>query len=120
MTVHKAKGLEFDTVIMPYTNRRFITFDSTELIVDPISKKVGWRYTGDREKKNREYKYAEMQNNYYDDMKSRESFAVVQEEMRILYVAMTRTIRNFICLVPNPKNDNTWASHIMEVGVDYE
>ena len=120
MTVHKAKGLEYDTIFIPYTNRTFITFETTEVIVDPLSRKVAWKYTGDKEKKNKRYKYAEMQNSYYKEMKAKDSFAVVQEETRILYVAMTRAINHFICLVPNSKNDNTWAGLIQEVGVDYE
>ena len=43
-----------------------------------------------------------------------------KEETRILYVAMTQAIRNLVCIVPEPKNVNTWASLIEEVGVDYE
>ncbi len=120
MTVHKAKGLEYDTIFVPYTNRVFITFETTEVIVDPLERKVAWKYTGDKEKKNKRYKYAEMQSSYYDEMKAKDSFAVVQEEARILYVAMTRAINHFICLVPNPKNQDTWANFIQEVGVDYE
>ena len=120
MTVHKAKGLEFDTIFVPFTNRSFTNNESTEIIVDPLGKKVAWKYTGDKEKKNKRFKYAEMQNNYYDDMKTKERFAVKQEEIRILYVAMTRAINNFICLVPNPKSKDTWANIIQEVGVDYE
>ena len=38
----------------------------------------------------------------------------------ILYVAMTRAIRKLICIVPDAKNENTWASLIEEVGVYYE
>jgi len=120
MTVHKAKGLEYDTIFVPYTNRVFITFETTEVIVDPLERKVAWKYTGDKEKKNKRYKYTEMQSSYYEEMKAKDSFAVVQEEARILYVAMTRAINHFICLVPNPKNKDTWANFIQEVGVDYE
>ena len=65
-------------------------------------------------------KYDEMASSYYDDMKIEDSQAVVEEETRILYVAMTRAINHFMCLVPIPKNENTWANLISEVGVDYE
>ncbi len=120
MTVHKAKGLEFDTIFIPFTNRTFITFETTEVIIDPITRKASWKYTGDKEKKGKRVKYDEMASSYYDDMKIEDSQAVVEEETRILYVAMTRAINHFMCLVPNPKNENTWANLISEVGVDYE
>ena len=120
MTVHKAKGLEYDTIFIPYTNRAFITFETTEVIVDPLTHRVAWKYTGDKEKKNRRYQYAEMENTYYKEMKEKDSFAAVQEEVRILYVAMTRAINHFICFVPTPKRKETWANMIQEVGVDYE
>lgn len=120
MTAHKAKGLEFDSIFIPFTDRAFITFETTEVIVDPLTRKVAWKYTGDKEKTSKRYKYAEMQSSYYQDMKEKDSFAVIQEEVRILYVAMTRAINNFICVVPQGAYDNSWAGMIKEVGVDYE
>lgn len=120
MTVHKAKGLEFDTVIIPYTNRSFPIWDSTEILIDPVKKKVGWNYTGDSEKKNKRWKYPAMKNDLYDQMKEEDAITAIQEETRILYVAMTRAINNLICIVPDAKNDRTWAHLIEEVGVDYE
>lgn len=120
MTVHKSKGLEFDTVIIPYTNRTFPTWVSTEILIDPVQKKVGWNYTGDGEKKNKRWKYPAMKNDLYDQMKEEDAAAAIQEETRILYVAMTRAINNLICIVPDAKNDRTWAHLIEEVGVDYE
>ena len=47
MTVHKAKGLEFETIIIPYTKRQFPSKEHTEILIDPAEKKVGWNYTGD-------------------------------------------------------------------------
>ncbi len=120
MTVHKAKGLEFDTIFIPFTNRVFRIFEDTEVIIDPIAKKAAWKYTGDKEKKHKRFKYEEMESSHYAEMKEEDSQAVVQEEARILYVAMTRSINHFLCLVPEPKNDNTWSSFISGVGVDYD
>ena len=34
MTVHNSKGLEFDTVILPFTNQSFPTKERTEILVD--------------------------------------------------------------------------------------
>jgi ATP-dependent exoDNAse (exonuclease V) beta subunit len=120
MTAHKAKGLEFDSIFIPFTNRAFVTFETTEVIVDPLTRKVAWKYTGDKEKTSKRYKYAEMQSSYYQDMKEKDKLAVIQEEVRILYVAMTRAINNFICVIPQEAYDNSWAGMIKEVGVDYE
>ena len=120
MTVHKAKGLEFDTVIIPFTNRTFPTWDQTEIIIDPVGRRVGWNYTGDKERKNRRLKYPAMRNSLYAELKEIDAASSKREETRILYVAMTRAIHNLICIVPDSKNENTWASLIEEVGVDYE
>lgn len=120
MTVHKAKGLEFDTVIIPYTNRNYPVWDQTEILIDPIGKRVGWNYTGDKEKQNRRLKYPPMRNSLYSELKEIDTESARQEEARILYVAMTRAIHNLICIVPDPKSRNTWASLIEEVGIDYE
>lgn len=120
MTVHKAKGLEFDTVIIPYTNRSFPMWEQTEILIDPVGLRVGWNYTGDGEKKNKRYKYPPMRNSLYKELKSVESEGVKKEETRMLYVAMTRAIHNLICIVPPPRNKNTWASLLWEVGVDHE
>lgn len=120
MTVHKAKGLEFDTVIIPYTNRSFPIWEQTEIIIDPISRQVGWNYTGDQDKKNRRKKYTPMRNDLYKQLKQTDAVSTMHEETRILYVAMTRAIHNLICIVPDAANENTWASLIEKVGVDYE
>ena len=120
MTVHKAKGLEFDTVIIPYTNRTFPVWEQTEIIIDPVGRRVGWNYTGDKERKNRRLKYPAMRNDLYSELKEIDAANGRREETRILYVAMTRAIHNLICIVPDAKNENTWASLIGEVGVDYE
>ncbi len=120
MTVHKAKGLEFDTVILPFTNEIYKTWDQTEVVIDPVEQKVGWNYTGDKEKKDRITNYPAMGNSLYKELKRKNIDGICKEEARILYVAMTRTIRNLICIVPNAK-DNTWASLIEEVGgIKYE
>lgn len=120
MSVHKAKGLEFDTVVIPFTNKTFPIFARTEILIDPTNKRVGWNYSGDKEKKNKRRNYTPMKNDLYDDLREEEADAVYKEEVRILYVAMTRAINNLFCLVPDAKNERTWAHLIEEVGVDYE
>lgn len=120
MTVHKAKGLEFETVIIPYTNRVFPTMERTEILIDPIRKKVGWNYKGESGKRNKNNKFPAMKNDLYYELKEQDKESISKEETRILYVAMTRAIHNLICLVPDNPKDNTWADLIDKVGVDYE
>lgn len=110
MTVHKAKGLEFDTIVLPYTNRSFSTTEQTEILIDPVECKVGWNFTDSNKRETRRKKYNEMQNDLYDELKEKETLAEIREECRILYVAMTRAIESLVCIVPEPRNERTWAS----------
>lgn len=120
MTVHKSKGLEFDTVIVPFTAENFGSWAQTELLVDPIEKKVGWYYTGDKEKLKRRYKYPPMKSTYYDEIQANEAESGRLEGVRVLYVGMTRAIDTLICIIEESKNPMSWAKLIEEVGVDYE
>lgn len=120
MTVHKSKGLEFDTVIVPFTAENFGSWAQTELLVDPIEKKVGWYYTGDKEKLKRRYKYPPMKSTYYDEIQANEAESGRLEGVRVLYVGMTRAIDTLICIIEESMNPMSWAKLIEEVGVDYE
>lgn len=120
MTVHKSKGLEFDTVIIPYTAENFGNWAQTELLVDPIEKKVGWYYTGDKENLKKRYKYPPMKSSFYDEIQNEENESARLEGVRVLYVGMTRAIDTLICIVEESKNPVSWAKLIEEVGVDYE
>lgn len=113
MTVHKAKGLEFDTVIIPFMHRQFPSRTSTELIIDPVTKEVGWHYETDRN-------YPNMENDLYNKLKCQDIQRTREEETRILYVAMTRAINNLFCIVHPAKDTERWSYLIEEVGVDYE
>lgn len=113
MTVHKSKGLEFDTVIIPYTNRRYPGMYDTEVVIDPFTKEVGWNF---EEEKN----HPQMRNDLYEKLKNADVLRNKEEETRILYVAMTRAINNLFAIVHPTKYEDTWAYLIEEVGVDYE
>ena len=113
MTVHKSKGLEFDTVIIPYTHRRFPDRYNTEIIIDPLTKEVGWNFATDK-------KNPDMRNDLYAKLKNIDIQRTKAEETRILYVAMTRAINNLFCIVHPPKDSERWSYLIEEVGVDYE
>ena len=113
MTVHKSKGLEFDTVIIPYTHRRFPDKYDTEILIDPLTREVGWNFVTDQ-------KNPDMRNDLYPKLKNRDISRTKAEETRILYVAMTRAISNLICIVHPSRDAERWSYLIEEVGVDYE
>ena len=113
MTVHKSKGLEFDTVMIPYTHRKFPDRYNTEIIIDPVTKKVGWNFVTDR-------RNPDMRNDLYAELKEKDIDRTKAEETRILYVAMTRAINNLICIVHPSRDSERWSYLIEEVGVDDE
>lgn len=111
MTVHKSKGLEFNTVILPLMDRKFRKNEELEILVDMASKnnhKVGWNipYALNGE----QYKNYSYQNKYYEDeLEEQEKDEVSKEEARLLYVALTRSIQNLVCIKLNCYQD-TWSS----------
>jgi len=113
MTVHKSKGLEFDTVILPYTHKKFPSNYNTEIIIDPLTKEVGWNFVTDK-------KNPDMSNDLYAKLKSEDICRTRAEETRILYVAMTRAIHSLICIVHPARDSERWSYLIEEVGVDDE
>lgn len=89
-TVHKAKGLEFDTVILPFCS---FNIDSERVRgdIDVIfeGNQVGYCLTDQNND-------IILSNDHYEDLRKKEQQDRLYEEIRILYVAMTRTIRQFI------------------------
>lgn len=83
-TVHKAKGLEYGWVIMPYCDFRIDMLKYQKLDVVMIEENIGYRLRNDS---------LSIQNSNFDYQ--RELAERMREETRILYVAMTRAIRSF-------------------------
>ena len=109
MTVHKAKGLEFDTVFLPFTHRTFRKDVNTELLlderVDPpvvgwckIIPGQGWNEVLDQQC-----------NDHYERCLVKEFDDIDREEARLLYVALTRAIRRLECFVIG-NNPHSWAN----------
>jgi len=114
MTVHKSKGLEFESVMIPFTGRKFPASLNTEILIDPLTKEVGWNYELDRFG-------VQMKNDLYEKMKWKDILKTRAEETRVLYVAMTRAINNLVCIVHPPRDENNWGYLLEELkGVDHE
>lgn len=113
MTVHKAKGLEFDTVIIPFTDRYYLKcYVNEEFLIDPETNDVGWLY--------KPPKKDPMKNSNYDELDRKDNVGMEKEETRLLYVAMTRAINKLVCIVVTPTREHSWG-HLIEMGgVDNE
>lgn len=93
-TVHKSKGLEYGTVVLPYTAEDISDIRKVKLDANYSKEKLS--YTVQFENKVRE-----RNSNYNEDMEKTEQIA---EESRILYVALTRAIRNCVWIMNIDKN----------------
>lgn len=85
-TVHKSKGLEYGTVIIPYTYEDIGDAKKAKLDANFSEKKLSYTVLFENDIKERN-------SNYNERTEINEQ---ISEEARILYVALTRTIRNCV------------------------
>lgn len=85
-TIHKSKGLEYGTVILPYTDDDISDLKKVKLDANYSGDKLSYMVLF-------ENKVRERNSNYDENTEVNEQIA---EESRILYVALTRTIRNCV------------------------
>lgn len=104
-TIHKAKGLEYGTVILPYTGQVIDNLKKARTDVNYTKAKLAYSITVGEDKKDC--------NSNYDSKE--EINQRICEEARIFYVALTRTIRSFIWMKDmNKKTGINW-SRFLEV-----
>ena len=105
-TVHKAKGLEYGTVILPYMGSDIGSMKKAELDVYVQDDKLayGIKIGDDANKKN---------NSNYDI--SEEQNERINEESRVLYVALTRAIRNVVWFKDEESKSKISWQRLMEV-----
>lgn len=103
-TVHKSKGLEYDTVIMPITTDSMDTMRRNGLDVTYVDGKVGYCLTVNGKSMGNEYFYKE------DEIEE-----IEKEESRILYVALTRAINKFYWFNKVDSTENTWGKLLEEM-----
>lgn len=112
VTVHKSKGLEYGSVILPYCSDAINIMKQSTINVSVVNEsgiKVGYQI----KIKTDDDRYQDIyQNDYFDE--SMEKSERMREETRILYVAMTRAIRTFSWIALNGKNGKCWQNLIWE------
>ena len=99
MTIHKAKGLEFDCVVIPEVHANLMT-PTSQVEVDAT---LGLVST----------KFHKTETPFHRWIASRRKQREFEEQMRILYVAMTRAKRR-LCIVADPKSKyaNSFAAKV--------
>lgn len=107
MTVHKSKGLEYDTVIMPAMNHGLETDKRTTILAN--DKKVGWYY-----KRNIS---GFMSSAWFEELHREAVKKGMAEETRMLYVAMTRAVNKLVMLVNDWDTYVSWSTLIRKVGL---
>lgn len=105
-TVHKAKGLEYGCVILPYMGMDIASMKKADLDVYVENEKLAYGIKiGDEPNK----KY----NSNYDV--TQEQNERVNEESRVLYVALTRAIRNVVWMKDRKSKSKISWQNLMEV-----
>ncbi|WP_147802170.1 helicase-exonuclease AddAB subunit AddA [Alkalicoccus halolimnae] len=116
MTIHKSKGLEFPIVIIAGLNKQFNMMDLNNSYLKHKDMGLAARFI---DPENR-VSYPTM---YFYVVKEKLRREMLAEEMRILYVAMTRAEEKLIMTGTVKDFDsaiNGWASHLGENGVPEE
>jgi ATP-dependent exoDNAse (exonuclease V) beta subunit len=100
-TIHKSKGLEYGTIILPYTDEDISDIRKVKLDANYSESKLAYTVLF-------ENKVRERNSNYHE---SDEIDEQIYEEARILYVALTRAIRNCVWIKNLDKNPSiSWGS----------
>lgn len=104
LTVHKSKGLEYGTVIMPATDEEIDKPHKNGLEVSYIDGEIGYCLSANGN---------QYSNSFYES--KTEIKEMMMEESRILYVAMTRAIDNFIWFINLDAKGNNWSEMLREM-----
>lgn len=112
MTVHKSKGLEFDHVVVPFTTNKFDVNRDVKLLIRNEGNhiKIGYRIKLD------ETIYS---NNIYSNYMVDEKSEIINEEIRLLYVALTRckqSLHVYKNKIASNAAMSTWEN-LLEAGV---
>ncbi|MBE2914083.1 UvrD-helicase domain-containing protein [Anoxybacillus flavithermus] len=115
MTVHKAKGLEFEYVILPLTKNHFTKQGTTDVFLTSHGSRWNVGYYVN-------WNGFELQNNHYKEHIGEEKQEIAAEEARLLYVALTRAKRAVYVNSSSPMTQYTaqcWDDLLESGGVLY-
>ena len=102
-TIHKSKGLEYGTVILPFTNEDISNIDVGGLNVNIVDGKVSYGFSYDKNG-------SDYSGGFDQKTEIREK---ISEESRILYVALTRAIRNVVWFRDVDTDlENSWGRYL--------
>jgi ATP-dependent exoDNAse (exonuclease V) beta subunit len=102
VTVHASKGLEYDTVVLPYTQNKINEIKRNTVEISCDEGKVGYCFS---------IKADRFCNEYFDTKYEVEE--IEKEESRILYVALTRAINKCIWFSKVGNTNYNW-NRLME------
>jgi len=112
VTVHKSKGLEYGSVILPYCSYPIDKLKRTDMNISVVNDKSSGTEIGYQIRvKNNDNEDVFQNNLFNENMEKNER---MREETRILYVAMTRAIRSFSWISLNNRNYKSWQKYIWE------
>ncbi len=97
-TVHKSKGLEYDSVYLPYTYEKIDKLQRDGIETTFVNGNVGYSISVN------DYSYSN--NFFYAEDEIKEN---MMEETRILYVALTRAINKFVWFKSVKQNGVCWG-----------
>lgn len=105
-TIHRAKGLEYHTILLPKLDFPFMEKKNTFLIEEEksggssvMARRVGWYMETDG---------VEVSSEFYEHLDTAEKDEIRKEETRLLYVALTRAKKKIILVRSNFRKD-TWS-----------
>ena len=105
MTVHKAKGLEFDTVIVPF-GKVVKDGKNSEILISEDKSSIGWQYVKESDDDSLCFS-----NSNYNMLHNQDLGRIYSEETRILYVALTRAKRNLLVYTSYQDDDSySWSN----------
>ena len=107
ITVHKSKGLEYGHVILPFCSASMDFIKRTQLHISTTKCQGRYRIGYSMSVGN---SGQTVQNDFYDEVIEKSEKA--REETRILYVAMTRSIRSFSWVEVQGKQNLSWQNLI--------